>query len=590
MKSSVVVKLWLAITTLALGVLLVLGVVAIGQMEGLYDFHLSEHMLGQARGLIDLYRPEPEAPGDKPWASLEPVLGARIITLSNQNLAALSQAPVDGELPREMAERLLAGETVTFRTRPSALLDIDELPCHVPGTEQHVFVAGVPILRDGGQMGALLLVAPVSPVAETVEHFRQIVVATVGAMLVGVTLLALVLSRRLARPLRAMIAMARAMAGGDFGQRVSVIGEDEVGRLGESINRLADSLDASLRQLAERNARLSGILSSMSEGVMLVDAAGQLYVLNPPAKALVRGAGLEADQVGDWAWLRLLGIDSAVRRVLSEGRSLGQRLRVGGAAYEVSLSPVPDEQGFGVVMVWQDITQEERLEEMRRDFVANVSHEMRTPIGLIRGYVEAMQDGLAESAAERNEMLGIMREELDRLAALIRDLLHLARLDAGQVRLELEPVSLSALVPHLVRKMAPLIEQAGVAVRAEIPPDLPLTLADADQVEQVLLNLLDNALRHTPAGKGVTIRAEADGDRVQIRVEDQGSGIPPQERHLVWERFYRGDPAHSRKKGGTGLGLAIVRGIVTAHGGQVWVEEAPGGGCSFRFTLPQSLS
>lgn len=574
MKASIVTKLWLTIAALVIGVLLVLGVLVTRQMEGLYAFHMADHLIGQARGLVQRYNPDPEAPGDRPWRDLEPVIGARIVTLTRADLAGLARGDAGPlAIGPESAGRLQSGQAVTFRT---------------PG---HLFVVGVPLVRDGRPNGALLLVAPGHAVEETIGHFRRILAVAGGVTLAVVTLLALFLSNRLSRPLRNMRAMARALAGGDFRQRVAVVGEDEVGRLGESINRMADTLQATIAQLADNHARLSGILSHMSDAVIVADAEGRCTLLNPPAAALARSAGIacgEVPAVSDWGCLERLGVAPLVREVLAESRAVAQKVRVGKAVFSVHLSPVPDERGYarGAVSVWQDVTHEERLEEMRRDFVANVSHEMRTPIGLVRGYVEALQDGLAESPADRCEMLGIIHAELDRVERLIADLLQLARLDAGQVQLQREPVALGPLAAHLVKKCTPLLEQARVTVKLEIPAELPLAFADPDQVEQVLLNLLENALRHSPPGGTVTLVArESQGDLL-VQVQDEGPGIPPEERHLVWERFYRGDPARSRKKGGTGLGLAIVRGIAGAHGGRTWVEAAPGGGSCFCVTFP----
>lgn len=590
---GIVIKLWFTIIILVMSVLLALGVTVSRLMDGLYYFHLSEHMTGQAQGLIRLYAPDPESPGTRPWLELETVIGARITTLSVGELLSLAEGKRPGRSLTEMARRLLAGQTANLRERNPVL------PCTLPhdhGTAMadgapEVFMTGVPIMRSGELRGALVLCSPVSPVTEAVTRFRQILAGVAAAILAVVTLMALFLSRRISRPLLEMDRMARAMSAGDFRQRVRVAGRDEVGRLGESINSLAAVVEHTIQLLAEQNSRLSGILSSMSDAVFLADLNGQVRFLNAPALALARQAGLGCSEPGcveNWTCLEQLGIGAPVRRVVAGTGPLLQRVPLGGFVYAVHLTPLQDDGGrvHGAVAVWQDVTQEERLEEMRREFVANVSHEMRTPISLVRGYVEALQDGLDQSVSERDEMLSIITEELDRLEHLVTDLLELARLNAGQIRLHPEPVSLGPLIAHMTRKLTPLIQRTGVRVQPEVPPGLPLVPADPDRLEQILLNLLENALRHSPPGTAVTVTAAAGDAHMTVRAQDQGPGISPAERHLVWERFYRGDPARSRRTGGTGLGLAIVRGLVTAHGGRVWVEDAPGGGSAFCFTLP----
>jgi len=596
MRSSVVLKLWLIIVALSSSMLIVLAILVPRQMTGLYDYHLSDHMLGQARGLIDLYQPDPEMPGDRPWLDLEGVIGAHIILLNNAQVAALSH-PSPGRpplVPTDQAQRLAQGESVTYRLLSTALDGVNsEHHDHrvAPDGPYWLFAVGVPVLKDGAIRGALVLIAPMGPVDEAVAQSRQTFLWVAAAMLVVVTLLALYLSNRMALPLRRMNAMAQAMAGGDFRQRLTVVSDDEIGWLGHSINRLADGLDETIAKLHENNARLSGILTSMADAVILVDATGGCTLMNRPATSLLRAAGLTCSEppcsAGPEA-LRALGVSAAADQVLREGQPARLNLTVGGAHYAVHLSAVVDQQANvqGAVLVWQDITEAERLEQMRRDFVANVSHEMRTPIGVVRGYTEALQDGLAESPEEQSEMLSIMQEELERVEQLITDLLQLARLDSGQIRLDLEALDIAPMLRHLPRKLTPLREETGTRVDVALPVLLPPVLADGDRVEQVLVNLVENALRYSPPGSQVTLGARVEGDHLVVTVQDQGPGIPPEERRLVWERFYRGDKAHSRKKGGTGLGLAIVKGIVTAHGGQVWVDDAPGGGSLFCFTLP----
>lgn len=595
MRLGIVTKLWLTITALTMGVLIILGTMAARQMEGLYDFHLSEHMVGSARGLVELYDPAPGSTGERPWERLEPVLGADVTLLPAARLAALAGGePVPAEVPPALAQRLQAGEAVTWRRRAAAGPPPAGAHSHggeMPGQGREEFVAAVPLVRGGQPDGALLLSTPVRPLLAAVNRFRLLLAGTAAAVLAAVTHLALVLSRRLSRPLLEMDSMALAMAAGDFRRRVAVRGQDEVGRLGQSINRLAGALAATIRQLAENHSRLAGILSSMSDGVIAADATGHTTLMNPPAMALANAAELPcgcATATADWACLEQLGIGPAVRQVLADARPRLERIRLGNSVFAVHLTPLHDDGGAvqGAVAVWQDVTQAERLEEMRRDFVANVSHEMRTPISLVQGYVEALQDGLHGSPAEQAQILGIIREEMERLQLLVTDLLQVARLDAGQERMEPEGVALAPLVAYTVRRLARPAAETGVGIDAELAPDLPPVWADPDRLEQVLVNLLDNALRHSPPGSSVTVATAVAGGQMTVRVRDRGPGIPPAERHLVWERFYRGSQARCRRRGGTGLGLAIVRGIVAAHGGRVWVEAAAGRGSCFCFTLP----
>lgn len=597
MKLGLVGRIWLTTVVLSVGALLVLGVVFSRLMTGLYEFHLSEHMASQAAGLVRMFGSDPALLQTYDWAEMEQIVGARVLIYNEAELHSLAAGLVPGStgraakpvLPADVAAMLLAGGGTGFRDQTAPALHVGH--DHDGATESFVFV--LPLLRQDGGYGALGLASPFTPVAEQVERFQRYLLL-LGAALVGlVTLLALVLSRKLSSPLLEMDGMARAMAAGDFGRRVRAGSGDEIGRLGSSINTLAEHLEQTIGQLARNNAQLTSILSSMSDGVLLVDRNRCLTFLNPRADALAAQAGIACTgrpaASSDPDCLQRLGIAAAVEQVLGGGRRLQQQVQVAGSEYAVHLAPLHNDDGavHGVVAVWQDITGQQRLERMRRSFVANVSHEMRTPLSLVRGYVEVLQDGLDAPGPERQEHLQIIAEELARVEKLVADLLELARLDTGGI--ETEPVALGPFVAYLARKLTPLYARDGVQLQAAVPADLPAVRADADRLEQVLLNLLDNAVRFSPPGAAVRITASRQGGYVVVQVHDQGPGIPAADLELVWERFFRGDQARSRQKGGTGLGLAIVRGIIEGHGGRVWAESPPGGGAVFSFTLPVAL-
>ncbi|MCL4425391.1 MAG: cell wall metabolism sensor histidine kinase WalK [Firmicutes bacterium] len=226
----------------------------------------------------------------------------------------------------------------------------------------------------------------------------------------------------------------------------------------------------------------------------------------------------------------------------------------------------------------------ENLERMRRDFVANVSHELRTPLTRIRGYVEALRDRVIEGERETEQVLGIVLEETLRLNRLVDDLLELSRLEAGRARGEVEAVDLAAVLVRLRRKMEQQVAKAGLSLGIALPEQLPPVLATPDRVEEVLQNLVDNALRFTPPPGEIRINAGQEGKMVRVAVKDTGVGIPPEELPFIWQRFYKVD--RSRSSEGTGLGLPITREIIEMYGGQIQVESKPGQGSTFSFTLP----
>jgi signal transduction histidine kinase len=225
----------------------------------------------------------------------------------------------------------------------------------------------------------------------------------------------------------------------------------------------------------------------------------------------------------------------------------------------------------------------EGVERLRRELVANVSHELKTPISALRAHLENLLDGVERPDPET---LQVMLTQSERLSRLVEQLLDLSRLESGDVPLRIQPVALGGLVAQVLSEIEVARPGAGVALEQRVPPELPPVRADQERIHQVLFNLVDNAVRFTPPGGRVTVAAEADGDRVRVWVRDTGVGIPPEHLPRLFERFYRADPSRARGDGGTGIGLAICRSVVEAHGGRIWAESAPGGGSTFTFELP----
>ena len=345
-------------------------------------------------------------------------------------------------------------------------------------------------------------------------------------------------------------------------------------------------------KLDREKTRNDALFDSMAEGFLLLDKAGHIRLTNRAFRELF---GVEGDVRGKTTVevLRSHELVEIVTRLPVVKRILGYELRLGGAterfiAVNAAAIPGPFDQADGAVLVFHELTRLKRLEQARGEFVANVSHELRTPLSMIKGSVETLLDGAASDPVAAERFLRMIERHANRLEALVNDLLAISELESGRVQLALQPVDVRALAARTVEDYQPLAAARQIRLTNDTP-ELSAT-ADPHRLQQVLANLLDNAIKYGNSGGQVVLtgRAIAFGG-VEISVQDDGPGLPPEALPRVFERFYRVDKARSREQGGTGLGLSIVKAIILAHGGEIRVESEPGHGAKFSFTLPAHL-
>lgn len=392
------------------------------------------------------------------------------------------------------------------------------------------------------------------------------------------------------------------MAEGDFRPLPSERPQDELSELAEALNETAARLDGVIHTLTEERNRSAAILRSMVEGVAVIDAKERMVfcneafmeILGPDAANGEGGTLLEVTRQPE-----LIGI---IRRALESGEVASSEVAVGTVAartFSATAAPVPVRPAAGdgpgavstappqaAVVVLHDITELRRLERARRDFVANVSHEFKTPLTAIQGFAETLLGGALEDRENNRRFLEIIREHAVRLARLTDDLLKLSRIEAGKFDLELRPLKLADVIAPCLETAGFKAAQKGQTLEADIPGDLPLVRGDLSSLSELLQNLLDNAVQYTPRGGRIRVSARAGGEQAVLTVSDTGIGIPQAEQERIFERFYRVDAARSREAGGTGLGLAIAKHIVESHGGRIWVESAVGEGSQFHFSIP----
>jgi two-component system phosphate regulon sensor histidine kinase PhoR len=378
-------------------------------------------------------------------------------------------------------------------------------------------------------------------------------------------------------------------AAGDFAPLERDREHDELADLADALNRTVAGLGQNIRTLTDERNRSSAILGSMVEGVAVVTADERILFCNWAFEQILELPDGSSQGRTLVEALRQADLVALVRQALSGVEELTGEVEVGTVRrrnFSVTAAPVRAAGANGAVMVLHDITELRRLERVRRDFVANVSHEFKTPLTAIQGFAETLLSGALDDKANRKRFVEIIREHARRLARLTDDLLKLSRIEAGRLELEIRPVRVEALVSGCVETTRLNAQARGLEIHVDLQKDAPAVRGDGAQLGEVLQNLLDNAVQYTPAGGKIEVRARSNGQGVTFTVTDTGIGIPESDLERIFERFYRVDAARSREAGGTGLGLAIARHIVEAHGGRIWVESAIGQGSRFHFSIP----
>ena len=364
--------------------------------------------------------------------------------------------------------------------------------------------------------------------------------------------------------------------------------------LARALEDLAERIQQRVHRLESENNRLEVILESITEAILVVDRDGRVVLAN---KALANLFGLDPPLEGllTAEVVRYSTIQGALAGCLAEGRRREMEVELTGAPerhLDMQVAPVFEgNECIGAVAVLYDITRLRELERMRRDFVANVSHELRTPLTAIKGYAEILSDSALDDRETARRFTGIIENHADRLTHLLGDLLDLSRLESDQLEVELIPCELKPLVDTAVGSVSQAAAQKQIAIHCDVPPSVQV-ICDPKLIEQALINLLDNAVKYTPAGGKVRVgtRPVEDTDRLAIYVEDTGVGIPSEDLGRIFERFYRVDKGRSRDLGGTGLGLSIVRHIAEVHGEQVSVQSKLGAGTTFSFELQSRVA
>jgi two-component system phosphate regulon sensor histidine kinase PhoR len=515
----------------------------------------------------------------RPTESRVTVIGSDGRVLGDSEVAPAELGGLDNHRDRPEVRAALDGRVGRdLRTRGSA---------HVP-----LLYVAVPVRDAERVIGVIRLALPLSAVTASFGELNQMMLAG-GVVALAVAFgIGIFVAGRVTRPVVEMQAIARQMSQGQFAVRAPVRSEDELGALGRALNAMVSRLSEQIQNLEAERAKATAILDGMVEGVIAVDGQECILLMNERARATFgvgpgRGEGkpfLEVIRNADLHEIFRSGrtAGGVFRRELRLVHPVDRTLRV--TAVPLRLAGVEP----GLVLVVDDVTELRRLEHVRTEFIANVSHELRTPLTAIQGYLETLLGGALEEREHARRFVEIAFRHTERLGRLLNDLTDLSNIELGKVSLRLAPLPLRPVVDSVLELVAAKARDGQVTLHAEVSEAIGVQ-ADHDRLVQILINLVDNAVKYTPAGGTVTVRARPTAEgRVEIGVSDTGVGIPRADLPRLTERFYRVDRARSRELGGTGLGLAIVKHLVLAHAGDLAIDSEEGRGTTVRVLLPAS--
>ncbi|WAA09555.1 cell wall metabolism sensor histidine kinase WalK [Fervidibacillus albus] len=446
----------------------------------------------------------------------------------------------------------------------------------------------IPMKVNGEMVAVVYVEGEIEQVYDQIRVINGILITGTVIALVITAIIAVFIAQTITRPLTDMKKQAQAMAKGNFSRKVKVYSHDEIGQLAETFNHLTKKLQDEQAKTESEKRKLSSILTYMTDGVISTDRKGRVILINEAAEKMLN---VSQEEVILKPVVELLGIEEkyTVEALLKEQNSIILDYSTEKNPYilRANFSVIQKDTGLmnGLIVVLHDITEQEKIEVERREFVANVSHELRTPLTTMRSYLEALSEGAWKEKELAPKFINVTQNETERMIRLVNALLQLSKMDSKDYRLNKEWVHFIEFVNRIIDRFE-MTKEKGITFVRRFPKYPVYVEIDTDKITQVMDNIISNALKYSPNGGQVTFKLIVYHECVEVRVSDQGVGIPKESINRIFDRFYRIDKARSRQMGGTGLGLAIAKEMVQAHGGKIWATSIEGKGTTIHFTLP----
>jgi len=575
-------RIGIPLILLILAMMLVLGIYISSFIQNSYIAELETRLRNEASLISDTLKPQwennPNNQSIEALAKHLSVITDARVTIISADGTVLGESEED---PTKMDNHSTRPEILQAKsngwgssTRFSATLGYDML-----------YVA-VPVNQGDQLLGFVRLSLPLQQVDESIRHIQlTIVLATLTTSLL-VVILAIWIASRTTRPLSDLIRAANQMAAGRLESRLIPTTHDEIGNLTNTFNEMATQLNAQIAASNAERGRIIAVLNTMNDGVIIVDAENNIQLTNPAALAMFNIKESEAVGRSLIEAVRQYQVDELLEQCRKTGKTQSTIIEIPARQQylQATATPLGKVLPGNTLLLFQNLTRLRRLETIRQDFISNISHELRTPLASLKALTETLQDGALEDPPAAKRFLGRMETEVDAITQMVEELLELSRIESGRVPLKMTPTSPNWLLSEAVERLSLQADRAGLTIEMKCPEDLPKVLADHSRLEQVVVNLLHNAIKFTPSDGNIVLAATLEDKNILFSVKDTGIGIPKDDLTRIFERFYKTDRA--RSSGGTGLGLAIARHLVEAHGGKIWAESTGETGSTFYFTIP----
>jgi two-component system, OmpR family, phosphate regulon sensor histidine kinase PhoR len=580
-KSSLYWKITIPFVVLILISMGILGLYTVNSVRGTQVEQLRSYLISEARLVANevvphLVNQDNNADPDTIAKNVGQEIDARVTIID-----------LHGNVLGDSWENPLAMENHSNRPEVISALSsgIGESIRYSTTTRQNMFYVAVQIVNKDLILGVARVSLPLTTVEEKVNHTIVTLILATGIAAFLVILAAAIITRMITRPVRKLTRAVLKTSLGNLDQQIDIVSSDELGRLSQAFNRMSVNLKDNMSAISDEKSKLDTVLATIADGIIMTDSQTRILLTNPAAESVFNFRS--ADALGRPLIEIILNyeIEKLLKNSLASGKKQNMEVDTTTGKYlRVIAVPIKIKSLSGALLNIQDLTELRNLQTVRREFVGNISHELRTPLAGIKAIVETLQNGAIDEKEVAQEFLSKVDAEVDSMTQMVNELIELSRIETGKVKLDLVSLDLNSVIKEVVERLAPLAQRKQIIIVSKLKENLPPVQADRERIQQVISNILHNAIKFTPANGEIVISTQSSSDSVSVQIRDNGIGISRDDLPHIFERFFKADK--SRSSGGSGLGMAISKHIIKAHGGEIWVQSVEGKGSTFGFNLP----